>query len=79
MLLQWVRVSWRASYRDALPVGGRKQGGADFAWLLAGAVAVFVEVARFGALLFVVDRNAIDRFALGVGPLHVYRYGLAVG
>ena len=27
MPLPWVRVSWRVSYSDAPPVGGRKQGG----------------------------------------------------
>jgi hypothetical protein len=27
MPLPSVRVSWRVSYSDALPVGGRKQGG----------------------------------------------------
>ena len=38
MPLPSVRVSWRVSYRDALPVGGRKQGVCGSVWLLAGRV-----------------------------------------
>src|SRR5712692_5652710 len=50
-------------------VGVVKQGCGHFACLLVGAAAVYavyVEVARVGALLFVVDRNAIHGFALRV-------------
>ena len=51
MHLPWVRVSWRVSCRDALPVVGRKQGGISFDQIticvlrrvadVAGGAAVF--------------------------------------